>query len=122
MSDTDMQAMSADFASLDFVEQSVHMADQPPGPSLYYDEIPAGALGASASSLTDLLYCHESMEHLSEPQGLQVSLVKGQCFLMLPEAFLECADHMSSEDWTLLCEMGLQAAEYDMAQCEMPYA
>jgi len=113
-----MQAMSADFASLDFVEQSLHMTEQPPGPSLYYEEYPSSSF--SSSSLSDLLYCHETMEQLIEPQGLQVSLVKGQCYLMLPEAFLECADHMSSEDWTLLCEMGLQAGEYDMAQCELP--
>ena len=122
MSDSDMQVMSAEFASLDFVEQPVQMTEQPPGPSVYYDEMPAGALDASFSSLTDLLWCHEKMEHSIEPQGLQVSLVKGQCYLMLPEAFLECADHMSSEDWTLLCELGLQAADYDMAQCEMPVA
>jgi hypothetical protein len=74
---------------------------------------------ASALSLTELLYCHEAMVECGQPTCLEVSLLKGQCCLLLPEAFLECADHMSQEDWALLCELGLQFAEFDMQQYEV---
>jgi len=83
------------------------------------EEAPHSVQSFGVSSLTELLYCHESMDDGPAPDSLQVTLLKGQCCLMLPEAFLECADQMSSEDWTLLCELGLEFAQYDMEQCEL---
>jgi len=74
---------------------------------------------ASALSLTELLYCHEAMVECEQPSSLEVSILKDQCCLLLPEAFLECADHMSEQDWALLCELGLQFAEFDMQQSEL---
>ena len=85
------------------------------------EQAPDSVQKLDASSLTELLYCHESMDDCTEPDGLEVTLLKGQCYLMLPEAFLECADAMSSEDWNLLCEMGLQFAQHDMEQCALHY-